>query len=138
MTKKRIITLLVVSIGIIGIIYAISKATNNFAILTLSPLVLAFAACPIMCGVIGVGMWLMGRHSRKKQEGNLVKNTGTYPKFDVVNKPGSLNHENNGIIGVGKESTAKLDSAEAKINNVDSHNLDSPNSRSKSNPKSAY
>lgn len=134
MTKKRIITLLVIGIGIIGIIYAVSRATNNFAILTLSPLVLAFAACPIMCGVMGVGMWLMGRHSRNKER-NLVKNIAKYLKFDVVNEPGSHDHENNGIVGFGKESRAKL-GAEAKINDVDSHNLDLPGSRSKGNPKS--
>lgn len=135
MTKKRIITLLVVGIGIIGIIYAISRATNNFAILTISPLVLAFAACPIMCGVMGIGMWLMGRHSRNNQKDNLVKNFGRYPKFDVVNEPRSHNHEN-GTIDAGKESSAKLDS-KSKINNVHSHNLDLSNSRSKGNPKSA-
>lgn len=136
MTKKRIITLLVVGIGIIGTIYAVSVVTNNFAILTLSPLVLAFAACPIMCGIMGVGMWVMGRRSRNKQKANLVKNIGRYPKFGIDNEPGSHYYENNSTSGVGKESSAKLDSAEPKINNVDSHNLNPPNSRSKSNPKS--
>lgn len=137
MTKRRIITLLVVGIGIICTIYVVSKTTNNFAILTLSPLVLAFAACPIMCGVMGVGMWLMGRHSRNKQNANLNKNNGRLPKFGIVNEPGSHYYEDNSTSDVGKESSAKLDSAEANINNVDSHNLNPPNSRSKNNPKSA-
>ncbi len=76
MTKKRIITLVVAIIGIAATIYAVSIATKNFAILALSPLLLGFLACPLMCGVMGGGLWLVGKFTRNKQKAGLRKNTG--------------------------------------------------------------
>jgi len=93
MTKRRIITLVVVAIGIVATIYAVSAATNNFAILAASPLVLAFAACPIMCAVMAGGMWLVGRLSRNKQKANVENNIGRYSQFGLDNEhPTSKNN----------------------------------------------
>jgi len=93
MTKRRIIRLVVVAIGIVATIYAVSAATNNFAILAASPLVLAFAACPIMCAVMAGGMWLVGRLSRNKQKANVENNIGRYSQFGLDNEhPTSKNN----------------------------------------------
>lgn len=77
MTKKRIITLIVVVTTIATTMYAISVATKNFAILAVSPLVLGLLACPLMCGVMAGGMWLSSRLSRNKHNTNSQTNSGT-------------------------------------------------------------
>src|SRR6058998_2789893 len=75
MTKKRIITFIAV-VGIAFTIYAVSVVTKNFAVLALSPLALGFLACPLMCGLMGGGIWLMGRLSRKREKVSLQEHTG--------------------------------------------------------------
>jgi len=132
MTKRWIITFVVVAIGIVASIYALSAATNNFAILTASPLVLAFLACPIMCGVMAGGMWLVSRFSRSKQRSNLEKNIGRYSQFGLDNEHESHHYDNKSTSSSGKESSGELASAEAKINNDNSHNLNPVHSKSNS------
>lgn len=129
--------LLVVAVGVVATVYAISKATNNFAILAVSPLVLAFAACPIMCGVMGVGMWLAGRLSRNKQEANLEKNIERYSYTGLDNEHDSHYYDNNRTNGNGKESSGELDKIEPKVNSDKDHNLNPSHPTSKSNSKSA-
>lgn len=137
MTKKRIITLSVAAIGIVASIYALSAATNNFTILTVSPLVLAFAACPIMCGVMVGGMWLVGRFSRNKQKTNLEKNIGRYSHFGPGDEHEGHYYENKGNSCNRKETIAELASPEPNINIDNSHNLNPPHPTSKSNSKPA-
>jgi hypothetical protein len=76
MTKKRIIVLATIAVGITALIYTISASTNNFALLALSPLTLGFLACPLMCAGMGGVLWLAGRPSRNKEKGNFQKNSG--------------------------------------------------------------
>lgn len=137
MTKKRVITLLVIGLGIIGTIYVVSNATNNFAILIASPLLLAFAACPIMCGVMGVAMWLMGRHSRNKQKAIVEKNIRKDSQLGLDNEYETHYYVNNDTNSAGKELTSELDSDEQKIDSNNSHKLNTQNSTSKSNSKFA-
>lgn len=134
MTKKRVITLLVIGLAIIGTIYVVSNATNNFAILIASPLLLAFAACPIMCGVMGVAMWLMGRHSRNKQKAIVEKNIRKDSQLGLDNEHETHYYVDN---SAGKELTAELDSDEMKIDSDNSHKLNTQNSTSKSDSKLA-
>jgi hypothetical protein len=137
MTKRRIITLVVVAIGIVATIYAVSAATNNFAILAASPLVLAFAACPIMCAVMAGGMWLVGRLSRNKQKANVENNIGRYSQFGLDNEHESHYYENKGTSASVKETSAELASTEPNINKDNSHNLNLPHPTSKNNSKYA-
>ena len=125
MTKKRIITLLVVVTGIAVTIYAISIATKNFAILTASPLVLGFLACPLMCGVMAGGMWLSCRLSRNKRKTNLQTNSGTCCQHDHEHDHDSFN-KNKGNGSDGNVSGIGRGSAELKTNNDNIPNLDSP------------
>ncbi len=134
MTRKRVITLLVIGLAIIGTIYVVSNATNNFAILIASPLLLAFAACPIMCGVMGVAMWLMGRHSRNKQKAMVEKNIRKDSQLGLDNEHETHYYVDN---SAGKELTAELDSDEQKIDSDNSHKLNTQNSTSKSDSKLA-
>ncbi len=122
MTKKRIITFIAV-VGIAFTIYAVSVVAKNFAVLALSPLALGFLACPLMCGAMGVGVWLAGRRSRNKQKANLEKNIGRYSQIGLDNEHESHYCENNGTRRTGNESSTELDSAEAKINSDNNHNL---------------
>jgi hypothetical protein len=72
-TKKRIIILSTLIIAIAATIYAVSVATNNFAILVASPLVLGFLACPLMCGIMGGAIWLMSKLSKNKEKSSSSK-----------------------------------------------------------------
>jgi len=76
MTKKRIIALASIVVGIAAIIYTISVSTKNFALLALSPLALGFLACPLMCAAMGGVLWLAGRLSRNKEKANFQPNSG--------------------------------------------------------------
>ena len=132
MTNRRIITLAVVAIGAVASIYAISAATNNFAILTASPVVLAFAACPLMCGMMAGGMWLVGRLSRNKQKTNLEKNIGGYSHFGLGNEHESHYCKNKNTSDNGKETSAKYASTKININNDNSRNPLRPTSKDNS------
>lgn len=121
MTKKRIITLLVVVTGIAAAIYAISIATKNFAILAASPLVLGFLACPLMCGVMAGGMWLSRRLSRNKHKTNLQTNSGTCCQHDHDHDD---LYENKGNMSDSKVSGLEPASAELKTNKDNPPNLD--------------
>lgn len=75
MTRKRIVIFLIVGGGIAAGLYGISLATNNFAVLALSPLALGFFACPLMCGLMGGVIWLMARLSKRKEGVSLQSHT---------------------------------------------------------------
>jgi len=137
MTKRWIITFVVVAIGIVASIYALSAATNNFAILTASPVVLAFAACPIMCGVMAGAMWLVGRLSRNKQKTNLEKNIERYSQSDLEDEHEG-HYENKGTSDSCKDSIAELASPKRNVKNDNSHNFNPPNPKSKSRFKNSY
>ncbi len=137
MTKRRIITLVVVAIGIVATIYAVSAATNNFAILAASPLVLAFAACPIMCAVMAGGMWLVGRLSRNKHKASLQANSGTCCQHDHDHDHDRLYNENKDTGSNGKVSGVEPASAELKTNNDYTPNLNPPQGTSNSKFKNS-
>lgn len=116
MTKKRIITLLVVVIGIAAAIYAISIATRNFAILAVSPLVLGLLACPLMCGIMAGGMWLSRRLSRNKDKTNLQSNSGTCCQHGHEHDHDTIDKNKDTRIN-SKMSSEEPASAELKTNN---------------------
>lgn len=71
-TKKKIVIFAAIGIGIAAAVY-FAFASNNPAISAIIPLLLAFAPCLGMCGVMGVVMWLKGRTSRNgKQTKNKI------------------------------------------------------------------
>ena len=136
MTKKRIMTLAVLAIGIVAIIYAVSIATKNFSILAVSPLVLGFLACPLMCGVMAGGMWLSRRLSRNKHKANSQTNSGTCFQHENENEHdhGTL-YKSKGNRSDGKVLGAKPASAEMKTNNDNPPNLDRPQQTSSGKAK---
>jgi hypothetical protein len=126
MTKKRIIALAAIVVGIAAIIYTVSLATKNFALLALSPLALGFLVCPLMCAVMGAGLWLAGRLSRNKEKAKFQKNSDGCCQHQYDNVP--ENHYTNSVNG--KESINKSIDFETKIN-ID-NNFNPPHPKSKS------
>ena len=124
MTKKRIITLVVVVVGIATTIYAVSVATKNFALLALSPLALGFLACPLMCAVMAGGMWLAGRGSRNKEKANFQKNTAGCCHHHIHHDNVPENHYTNRIDG--KESINKSADFETRFNSDNDPNPTHP------------
>lgn len=131
-TKKRIITLLVVVIGIAVTMYAISMTTNNFSILVASPLVLGLLGCPLVCGVMAGGMWLSHRLSRNKQKDTLQKNMGTCCQHDHNHHHKRDYYSNKGTTGNGKEPSGESSSTEAKGKISPNLNSAQPTSNNKS------
>lgn len=129
MTKKRIITLLVVIAGIAATIYGISVVTKNFAILAASPLVLGFLACPLMCGVMAGGMWLSSRLSRNKHNANSQTNSGACCERDHKHDSDTF-YKKIGNRKDGNASSVEHAGAELKTNN------DNPSNRDQSPRKS--
>ncbi len=131
-TKKRIITLLVVAIGIAITIYAISIATKNFSILVASPLVLGLLGCPLMCGVMAGGMWLSHRLSRNKQKDTLQKNMDAFSQHDQDHDNKVDYYSNRGTIIDGKESSGESAAAEAISKKTPNLNSTEPTSKGNS------
>jgi hypothetical protein len=134
MTKKRIIVLLVVVVGIAATIYAVSLATKNFAVLALSPLVLGFLACPLMCGVMGGGMWLMGRLSRNKQKQSLQKNVDGCCQHDEDHNHDNIHedyYQNRRTRNNADDSIKRLDNIDPRSNINISPDLNTPNATTK-------
>jgi hypothetical protein len=124
MTKKRIIVLLVVVVGIAATIYAVSLVTKNFAILALSPIALSFLACPLMCGVMGGVMWLGHRLSRNKDKDTPQKNAGGCCQHDLGHNHD--NHENRRTRNNTDDSIKRLDKTEPSSDKSMSPNLKAP------------
>jgi phosphate/sulfate permease len=66
-TKKKVIILAAIGIGIAAAMY-FAFTSNNPAIAAVIPLLLIFAPCLGMCGVMGVVMWLKGRSSKNGKQ----------------------------------------------------------------------
>jgi hypothetical protein len=66
-TKKKIVIFAALGIGIAAAVY-FAFTSNNPAIAAVIPLLLVFAPCLGMCGVIGVVMWLKGRTSKNGKQ----------------------------------------------------------------------
>jgi hypothetical protein len=58
-TKKKIILLSLLGVGLTVGIYFVFSTTNNPAIAATVPALAAFAICPVMCAVMGGLMWMM-------------------------------------------------------------------------------
>lgn len=69
-TKKKIVILSAIVIVIVAATY-FAFTSDNPAIVAVIPLLLAFAPCLGMCGVMGGIMWLKGRSSKN---GKQIKN----------------------------------------------------------------
>lgn len=129
-TKKRIIILLTVVIGVAATIYTVSVATENFAILAVSPLVLGFIACPLMCGVMGGGMWLVSRLSKNKEKGSLSKNVSGCCKHDHIDED---HYQNKRTSNNSKESIEHI--ANNRPRNNDDNSVDLTQLQPKSDSK---
>jgi hypothetical protein len=66
LTKKKIILLSLLGVGLTVGIYFVFSTTNNPAISAIVPALAAFAICPVMCAVMGGFMWMMNRSSKNK------------------------------------------------------------------------
>ena len=95
MTKKRILVLVAIVLGITAIIYSISVSTKNFALIALSPFALGFLICPLMCAAMGGGLWLANRLSRKKEKVNSQNGAGCCSQHHHDNV--AKNYNMNGI-----------------------------------------
>jgi hypothetical protein len=85
-TKRRIITLSLLGVGVAaGIYFAFS--TDNPTIAAAVPALTAFAICPVMCAAIGGLMWFMSRSSKNKDktEKDVIKNKGMSPCCSDIN-----------------------------------------------------
>ena len=80
---KKIIIVLAMVIGIGVITYFVFSATNNPAFAASIPLIMSFAACPLMCVVMGGSMWLMNRYKKKNK---LTKQTKLNPIENIIEK----------------------------------------------------
>jgi hypothetical protein len=75
LTKKKIIMLSLLGVGLTVGSYFVISATNNTAIAAGLPALAAFAICPVMCSVMGGLMWMMNRSSKYsgKEQRHLLK-----------------------------------------------------------------
>ena len=80
---KKIIIVLAMVIGIGVIMYFVFSATNNPVFAASIPLIMTFAACPLMCAVMGGSMWLMNRYKKKNK---LPKETKLNPIENTIEK----------------------------------------------------
>ena len=78
LTKKNIILLSLLGVGLTVGIYFVISTTNNTAIAAALPALAAFAICPVMCAVMGGLMWMMNRSSKYsgKEQRHLLKDGG--------------------------------------------------------------
>lgn len=82
---KKISIVLAMVIGIGAITYFVFSATNNPVFAASIPLIMSFAACPLMCAAMGGSMWLMNRY---KKRNNLAKETKLNPiENDIEKQP---------------------------------------------------
>lgn len=65
--KTKIIILSAIGVSVLGASYYFFTSPKNGAVLALSGL-LGFAACPVMCAVMGGVMWMASRLGRRNQK----------------------------------------------------------------------
>jgi uncharacterized membrane protein YciS (DUF1049 family) len=82
--RKRIAIIAGAGAGAAGVITYASLAANPVAAAAL-PAVLAFAACPAMCAVMGGIMWLNRRISKKKGNAQLIQQKQKTKEEEVYN-----------------------------------------------------
>jgi hypothetical protein len=66
LTKKKIILLSLIVVGVTIGIYFVFLTTNNPIIAAAVPALAAFAICPAMCAIMGGLIWVMNRSSKNK------------------------------------------------------------------------
>lgn len=66
LTKKKIILLSLLVVGVTIGIYFVFSATNNPLIAAAIPALAAFAICLAMCAIMGGLIWVMNRSSKNK------------------------------------------------------------------------
>jgi hypothetical protein len=66
LTKKKIILLSLLVVGVTIGIYFVFLTTNNPIIAAAVPALAAFAICPAMCAIMGGLIWVMNRSSKNK------------------------------------------------------------------------
>ncbi|MGH9983583.1 MAG: hypothetical protein ACRD8W_06460 [Nitrososphaeraceae archaeon] len=66
LTKKKIILLSLLVVGVTIGIYFVFSTTNNPLIAAAVPALAAFAICPAMCAIVGGLIWMMNRSSKNK------------------------------------------------------------------------
>lgn len=86
---KKIILILAMAVGIGAIIYFVFTATNNPVFAASIPLILSFAACPLMCVVMGGFMWIK---SRNKKNSNVIKEKRVVPSENSI-EPQPVEHK---------------------------------------------
>lgn len=79
---KKIMLFLAIAIGIGAATYFIFATTNNPAIAASIPLIMSFAACPLMCVIMGGLMVVMNRSKKRKE----VTKERANPKENMINQ----------------------------------------------------
>jgi protein-S-isoprenylcysteine O-methyltransferase Ste14 len=80
--SKKIILLLVMTLGIGAVAYFIFITPSNPTMGSSLPLILSFAACPIMCAVMGGLMVIMNRIKKKNEVAKVKVN----PRQQIVDQ----------------------------------------------------
>jgi hypothetical protein len=68
LTKKKIILLSLLVVGVTVGIYFVFSTTNNPLIAAAVPALAAFAICPAMCAIMGGLIWVMNRSKNKGKD----------------------------------------------------------------------
>jgi|SRR5215211_9175681 len=84
-TKKKIVIFSSLDSAIAAATYIVFATTNNPAIAAALPTLIGFAACPLMCTVMGAAMWLSHRSSKNKNKNDDGRNN--------IQKPSSVEEE---------------------------------------------
>lgn len=80
---KKILLFLAMAIGIGVATYFVFTVTNNPVFAASIPLILSFAACPLMCVVMGGFMWIMNRNKKKN---NITKEKKADPSANNIER----------------------------------------------------
>jgi hypothetical protein len=142
-TKKKIILLSLLGVGLTVGIYFVFSTTNNPAIAATVPALAAFAICPVMCAVIGGLIWMMNRFSKNKGKElrHLLKDEEMSSCCSDTNVDQSANYKiqqqqeltaNSGLFSkFNKDTTLDVTGDNGDNALLSSHNLEKQNSASR-------
>jgi hypothetical protein len=142
-TKKKIILLSLLGVGLTVGIYFVFSTTNNPAIAATVPALAAFAICPVMCAVMGGLMWMMNRSSKNKgkEQRHLLKDEEMSSCCSDTNVGHSANYKiqqqqeltaNSGLFSkFNKDTTLDVTGDNGDNALLSSHNLEKQNSASR-------
>lgn len=89
LTKRKIIVLSLLGVGIAAGTYFAISTTNNPAVAAAVPALAAFAICPAMCAAMGGLIWFMNRSSKDKdKEAKFVQKDQEMSTFSSDTNPG--------------------------------------------------